>query len=164
MGELLVEGTHRGTEGQTIWVPPTLWIALCNQQTIVLHQEWVNPLCRYIMMCCSPIDHLDHHEVVPCDGQGYDWQIYGLMKSYTQSIKKKPAVNRGMEIRDNFNTMQGYRQRPETSPNMSTLPLYMSALSRQDAVRLNGYKGLLDLTQKANGYQHLEEEAAEEEL
>ena len=37
MGELLVEGTHRGTKGQTIQVPPALWIALGNQQIIVLH-------------------------------------------------------------------------------------------------------------------------------
>ena len=143
--------------------PPVLWIALGHQQTVVLHQEWVDPLCRYMMMCCSPIDCLDHQEVVSCDSQGYDWQIYGLIKSYTESIKRKPAANRGMEMRDNFNTMQGYRQRPEISPNMSTLPLYMSALSRQDAVQLNGYKGLLSLTQKANSYQYPEEEAAAEE-
>ena len=99
-----------------------------------------------MMMCCSPINHLDHHEVLSCDGQGYDWQIYGLMKSYMESIKRRPVANRGMEIRDNFNTMQGYRLRPETSPNMPTLPVYMSASSRQGAVRLNSYKGLLALT------------------
>ena len=51
--------------------------------------------------------------------------IYGLMKSYTESIKRNPVANRGMEIRDNFNNMQDYRQRPETSPNMSTLPLHV---------------------------------------
>ena len=164
MGKLLVEGTRRGSKGQTIWVALMLCIALGHQQAIVLQQEWVDPLCRYMMMCCSPIECLDHNEVVSFDGHGYDWEIYGLMKSYTESIKKRPAVNRAIEIRDNFNHMQGYRWRPDSSPKMSTLPLYLSASSRQDAIWLNGYKGLLALTQKANGYQPLEEEEAEEEI
>ena len=77
--------------------PPALWIALGCGETIVTHQERNDPLCRFMMLTCSPRNRFDYEEMTTRNGT--DWRVNDITLGYRNEIQARHKVH-DMDVRD----------------------------------------------------------------
>ena len=128
--------------------PPALWIALGCGETIVTHQERNDPLCRFMLLACSPRNHFDYEEMTTRNGT--DWRVNDITLGYRNEIRARREVY-DMAVSDELHRMDGYRRRvPEThSRNLATLPEDMRRSQRDAAVERHGLDGAVALANTA---------------
>ena len=128
--------------------PPALWIALGRGETIVTHQERNDPLCRFMMLTCSPRNRFDYEEMTTMNGT--DWRVNDITLGYRNEIRARREIH-DLEVRDELRRMDGYRRRPaEThSRNLVILPEDMRRSERDSAVARHGLEGAVGLANTA---------------
>ena len=128
--------------------PLALWLALGHGETRVFQKERNNPLCRFMMLSCTPRKRFDYEEVRRTDGRGHNRLIHGIQTGYKNEIKASQTdYNRA--VRDTFREMQTYKRRSTISLNMAVLPAYMVRSERNVKVALSGLDGTVALASRA---------------
>ena len=124
--------------------PPALWIALGHKETMITHEERTDPLCRFMMLSCSPRNRLDFEEVNT--SHGTDWKVNGITLGYQNELRAR-RDNNDDHVREELRRMDGYRRRsPEThSRNLVMLPEHMRRTERESAVQRDGIDGVIGL-------------------
>ena len=69
MGQLLAEGHSKQPNEVTLQVSPALWLAMGHSQTVMPHEEHVDPLCHFMMMCCTPVNRMGYEQILSADRQ-----------------------------------------------------------------------------------------------
>ena len=144
----LLENPNPKLQVRPYGFPPALWIALGHKETMITHEERTDPLCRFMMLSCSPRNRLDFEEVNT--SHGTDWKVNGITLGYKNELRARRDINDG-HVRDELRRMDGYRRRPaEThSRNLVMLPEQMRRSERDSAVQRHGIDGAIGLANTA---------------
>ena len=128
--------------------PPALWIVLGHEETMVTHEERTDPLCRFMMLTCSPRNRFNFEEVNTTSG--IDWKVNGITLGYRNELRARRDIHEN-QVRDELCRMDSYRRRPgEThTRNLVILPEHMRRSERDTAVERHGLDGAVGLANTA---------------
>ena len=108
---------------------------------MITHEERTDPLCRFMMLTCSPRNRLDFEEVNTTNG--IDWKVNGIMLGYRNELRARRDIHDG-NVRDELHRMDGYH-RERNSRNLVMLPEHMRRTERDSAVQRDGIDGAIGL-------------------
>ena len=115
---------------------------------MVTHEERTDPLCRFMMLTCSPRNRFNFEEVNTTSG--IDWKVNGITLGYRNELRARRDIHED-QVRDELRRMDGYHRRPgEThTRNLVFLPEHMRRSERDTAVARHGLDGAVGLANTA---------------